>query len=330
MKSSNFDAIKAVRVKQREEEIALHGKSIWARPKIATSKKRYNRKRDRKVPDFLYMRTLESILDMDDNLDDRIYEAIVLPGLLDIFGHNDQNYDWIRGMLEDGHCATWDGKHTLNFTNLHPICSNAVCWHALKNPADFCNVIQDVRISSPDNHSHYIWNGEGGKTIPQNFILERCGDVDITLRYDCGNFTVDNSRGFNKVKFNITGAGRLKQIKVKSKKVWLGVEKTTDTKLHGFRFEGLNELFISVQKGLADIDSTLAKSFHTSQYVKVDGFHRVAWDARPGAKLDYIKNIPTSCKMVIFVAQNGEMYYLTRKPVFKEQNPSADGWYLYN
>lgn len=49
-----LDALKAVKKKNREEEIKLHGKLISMRPtRIAESKKIYNRKRDgKKNPDY--------------------------------------------------------------------------------------------------------------------------------------------------------------------------------------------------------------------------------------------------------------------------------------
>jgi hypothetical protein len=46
------DYIKANRKASREEEIRLYGKQIFNRHAVHKSKKKYNRKRDRKVPLF--------------------------------------------------------------------------------------------------------------------------------------------------------------------------------------------------------------------------------------------------------------------------------------
>ena len=46
------DYIKANRKASREEEIRLYGKQIYNRHIIHKSKKKYNRKRDRKIPLF--------------------------------------------------------------------------------------------------------------------------------------------------------------------------------------------------------------------------------------------------------------------------------------
>jgi hypothetical protein len=53
-KITQEDYIKANRKASREEEIRLYGKQIFNRHIVHKSKKKYNRKRDRKVPLFLY------------------------------------------------------------------------------------------------------------------------------------------------------------------------------------------------------------------------------------------------------------------------------------
>lgn len=53
-KITQEDYIKANRKASREEEIRLYGKQIFNRHVVHKSKKKYNRKRDRKVPLFLY------------------------------------------------------------------------------------------------------------------------------------------------------------------------------------------------------------------------------------------------------------------------------------
>lgn len=55
MKNKGFtqeDYIKANRKASREEEIRLYGKQIFNRTNIHKSKKKYDRRRDRKIPSF--------------------------------------------------------------------------------------------------------------------------------------------------------------------------------------------------------------------------------------------------------------------------------------
>ena len=51
-KITQEDYIKANRKASREEEIRLYGKQIYNRHIVHKSKKKYNRKRDRKIPLF--------------------------------------------------------------------------------------------------------------------------------------------------------------------------------------------------------------------------------------------------------------------------------------
>ena len=51
-KTNTQDYIKANRKASREKEIEMYGKPISMITRVATSKKRYNRRRDRKIPSF--------------------------------------------------------------------------------------------------------------------------------------------------------------------------------------------------------------------------------------------------------------------------------------
>ena len=58
MSITQEDYIKANRKASREEEISLYGKQIYNRHLIHKSKKVYNRRRDRKIPSFFLLNSL--------------------------------------------------------------------------------------------------------------------------------------------------------------------------------------------------------------------------------------------------------------------------------
>ena len=142
---------------------------------------------------FLCMRTLESLLDGDSKFDvkEYVFDDVIIPELLNVFCDIDRNYDFVKDMLGDSQCVKWDGRNTLDFINLFPVCTNTISWFAAKGTC-FRDIIDTVIINSPDDNYHIVRDNEGGKNIPKHFIMKKCGNAHFMVRDKFSNVSIVN------------------------------------------------------------------------------------------------------------------------------------------
>ena len=318
MKSSNFDRdrLKAVRARERIEEIFAYGRSIWAQPKIQKSKKLYNRKRDRKVSFDVFihhyrsMKTLESILDTSVEDVHSQSMAIEMYSMLadEIAKSQCKNRDEVLEAIQKA--WKYDGK-----TKTLYITETAWCRSRLERPGfqaldkKIWKFIDRIVYGGTERsviRTHWVYNTAwvGGKNAPKVIELTRAGDYQpwsVCTNVGLANMkfiapATENVADFEakaQFMFDFKGKKPIKDIEIDAGIVWINI---------------LDKPAESLMKDIASINYKNVRRLLIN--ISCSTVYYQAWDEwLQNECKEWMKNIKGVKTLVFHTHRNGRDFY---------------------